>query len=696
VIPPNVNMAIAGGILILTPRPKDRGPHLPVDYWFRSLAEDQKGRAIGVVLSGTGSDGTLGLCEIKAVGGITFAQDESTARHAGMPQSAIHSGSVDFVLSPEAIASRLKEIGQHPYLAPVSMDDRTPEDTDHQFKRILGAIRASTGVDFSLYRDTTIKRRIMRRMALHRLKTWEEYRQFLQDTPAEIEDLYHDLLINVTSFFRDAEMFEALKVHVFPEITREKSPSTPIRMWVPGCSTGQEAYSLAMSLLEYYDDKPITPAIQIFATDLSDQKSLDRARAGVYPESIEAVVSPERLRRFFRREDHVYRINKNIRDSCVFARQNVTSDPPFSHLDIISCRNVLIYLSTPLQKRVLPTFHYALNAPGYLLLGTAETVGENADLFELVDRSHKIYAKKGTAARLPLHYATEGMRGVDMPNTRRFGPLNQVPSDFQREADRMLLGRYAPAGVLINENLDILQFRGRTSAYLEPAPGEPTTNVLKMAREGLFMELRSALTEARKHQRAVRREKVRITADGQAHDVTVEVVPIKPPGAAEGCFLILFHDGEREGARGPSTVPQDKASPGREMPDDGDAASLRQELAATKEYLQSLAEQQDAANEELRSANEEILSSNEELQSTNEELETAKEELQSANEELTTVNEQLQHRNHELSRLNNDLTNLMASTHIPVVMVSSDLRIRSFTGPARKIMSLLPTDVGRP
>ena len=693
VIPPNANLAMEGGKLRVTPRSEGRGPHLPIDFLFRSLAQDQKGRAIGVVLSGTGSDGTLGLCEIKAVGGITFAQREESARHGGMPHSAIDSGCVDFVLPPEEIARQLAQVGGHPYLAavPVPVSEEEPPDHEDHLKRILLAVRSATGVDFSLYRDTTIKRRIMRRMALHAHQSLRDYAKRLQADRGEVDALYHDLLINVTSFFRDNEMFDALKERVFPDLMKSKPPGASFRVWVPGCSTGQEAYSIAIALLEFLDDKPARPPIQVFATDLSDLTALDKARAGIYPESIEGEVSPERLRRFFRKEDHVYRIDKSIREMVVFARQNVTADPPFSHMDLISCRNVLIYLSSALQRRILPTFHYALNVPGFLVLGGAETIGDNGDLFELVDRSQKIYAKKATAIRLPLSYATAGVKGIDALGVRRFVPPGPMPADFQREADRVLLGRYSPAGVLVNENFDIIQFRGATSAYLESPPGEPTTNVLKMAREGLFLELRNALSEARKTNLVVRRDDVQVRGDGRYRDVGLEIIPIKPPGIVENCFLILFHDGTSRTAL-VDPVAEAPAPAGA----DRTVIQLTQELAATKEYLQSMVEQQDAANEELRSANEEILSSNEELQSTNEELETAKEELQSANEELTTVNEQLHHRNLELTRANNDLTNLMSSTNIPVIMVGADLRIRRFTSPARNVMSLLPTDIGRP
>jgi len=694
VIPPNANLAISQGVLLISPRGEARGPHLPVDYLFRSLAEDQQGRAIGVVLSGTGSDGTLGLCEIKAVGGITFAQEEQDASHAGMPRSAIESGCVDFVNPVEGIARRLVEIGKHPYLGSKSLSERFQEEaSDALYKKILAAVRAQKGVDFGLYRDTTIKRRILRRMALRSQRHLADYAHALADDPGEVEALYNDLLINVTSFFRDPAMFEALKHKVFPEIARVKHPTAPVRVWVPGCSTGQEAYSLAITLIEFFDGRPTRPQIQLFATDLSDETALERARAGVYPETIEAEVTPERLHRFFRREDHVYRVDKTLRDMCVFARQNVTADPPFSHLDLISCRNVLIYLASPLQRRVLPTFHYALNATGYLVLGTAESVGDSADLFEMVDREHKIYSKKATASRVPTRFPRGDAR---MPAAagRRPGPMSPEPVDFARETDRLLLGRYAPPGVLVNENFDVVQYRGRTAPFLEVPPGEPTTNVFKLARDGLLIELRNALGEAKRLNKSVRREQVPFRRDGDTYMVALEVTPIVVHGGDAPCYLVLFE--EREPGSEPHVAALAAAALEERTDPEREIVRLGQELTATREYMQSLSDQQDAANDELRSANEEILSSNEELQSTNEELETAKEELQSANEELTTVNEQLQHRNVELGQLNSDLTNLFGSTNIPVVMISGDLKIRRFTQPARRVLNLLPTDIGRP
>lgn len=690
VIPPNTNLGVSGGVLRLTPRGPSRSPHLPIDFLFRSLAIDQEQRAIAVVLSGTGSDGTQGVGEVKVQGGITFAQDPGSAAHAGMPNSAVESGCIDFVLPPAEIARRLGTIGNHPYLAPSAAATVEEPSAEQLYRRILAAVGSATGVDFSLYRDTTIKRRILRRMALHNHESMTEYLERLRTDRGEIDSLYRDLLISVTRFFRDPEMFEALKTTVLPELVDGRQPNDPFRIWVPGCSSGQEAYSLAMTVLEFYDARPVRPPIQIFATDLSDPTALDRARAGVYPEGIEHEVSPERLRRFFKREDHQYRIDKRIRELCVFARQNLTADPPFSHLDLISCRNLLIYLQPPMQKRIIPMFHYALNLPGYLILGTAETVGEFSDLFDLKDRAHRIYAKKPGPPRqqafFPIAHRIQtpfhARRGAPLP-----GPTIQ---DFQKEVDRLLLGRYAPPGVLVDESLEVLQFRGKTSAFLESPSGDPTTNLLKLAREGLFLDLRNALTEAKSQNGRVRREGVWVRTEGGGREVTLEVTPVTPRGGGT-CYLVLFE----EVPSSPAATEEERPQPASPADAAKERVHLRQELDAAQEYVQSMMEQQDAANEELRSANEEILSSNEELQSTNEELETAKEELQSANEELTTVNEQLHRRNQELDQTTNDLTNLLSSSNIPVVMVGPDLRIRRVTPAAKRAMNVMPTDLGR-
>ena len=694
VIPPNTEMEIARGHLRVTPRAETSARHLSVDHFMRSLAQEQRIHAIGVVLSGTGSDGTLGLCEIKDVGGITFVQDEASARHSGMPRSALDCGCADFVLAPDAIAQRLAEIGRHPYLAadPVSEEEA---DAEEQFRNILATVRNATGLDFSHYRDTTVRRRISRRMALHTQPSLSNYVQLLREDRSEVEALYRDLLINVTSFFRDPEMFEELRERIVPQILKDRPHSEPIRIWVPGCSTGQEAYSLAMMFTECLDGRPYRQPIQIFATDVSDLMSIEKARAGVYPETIEGELSPQRLKRFFRKEDHLYRVEKSLRDSCTFARQNLIVDPPFSHMDLISCRNVLIYMAPTLQKRVLPIFHYALNLPGFLVLGSAETVGESTDLFDPIDRAHKIYSKKPVTSRPHFHLPFDVHRPMPTPAFRANaqGPL---PSDFHREADRVTLGRYAPPGVLVNENLEILQYRGRTGPYLESPPGEPTANLLKMAREGLFLDLRVAVGGAKERGAEVLRDGILVKDENGSRKINLRVIPVKPSGTSERCYLILFEEPVKPEPEGSASTEPVGADSGTSSETDRDATRLRHELSATKEFLQSLVEQQDAANEELRSANEEILSSNEELQSTNEELETAKEELQSTNEELTTVNEQLHHRNLELNLITNDLSNLLASTKIPVVMVGSDLRVRRLTPTVRGIMNLLPTDVGRP
>ena len=705
VISPNATLSITRGVLQTEPRGEAK-PHLPVDIFFRSLAQDRGPGAIGIVLSGSDADGALGVEEIKAAGGITLAQDEETAKFPGMPHSAVRSGCVDLVLPPEGIARELARIGRHPYLDGKAA---VPAEED-QFQRILAILRSSTGVDFTAYRDSTIKRRIMRRAVLHTKPTLAEYADFLERNPAEAEALYHDVLINVTSFFRDAETFEALKKIVFPELIKGRAPDTPIRVWVPGCSTGQEAYSLAIALLEFLETTPVRPAIQIFATDLSDEVSLKRAREGIYPKNIELEVSPERLRRYFTRIDDKYRISKAIRDICVFAKQNLAADPPFSRVDLVSCRNVLIYLSPALQRRVIPTFHYALNPVGYLLLGASETIGGFTDLFTVVDHRHRIYVRKATPGRPYPHFHPQAH--LTPPLAGSHPPMAPAP-DWQREADRIALGHYAPPGVLVNSDLDILQFRGRTGPYLQSASGEPSFNLLRMAPDGLFLILRDLVAESRVKGIGIRRDWVRITDDDRVREVAVRVLPVKRPGTAEQCYLILFEENAPRRGTGGDLADRAVTRPGvfarfgrwvRRLfwaapPTDSGAANaarLEDELTSARDYLQSVVEQYDATNEELKSANEEILSSNEELQSTNEELETAKEELQSVNEELTTVNEQLQQRNVELARSADDLSNLLASANVPMLLLGVDLRIRRFTPAAGKTLGLLPGDIGRP
>jgi two-component system CheB/CheR fusion protein len=693
VIPPDTTMTIVSGVLQLSQRRPTPVPHMPVDTFLQSLADDLRERSIGVVLSGSASDGALGLKAIKGEGGVTFAQDPATAAYDGMPRSAIASGAVDFVLSPRAIAQELTRIGRHPYLrdpaAPAVEAEPTDERALGQIYRIL---QQETGVDFRLYRQTTIRRRIARRMLVHRIDTIERYRRVLDDNPDEVQVLYNELLINVTRFFRDPDAFGALQQAVVSRLGRQRAHDQTLRVWVPGCATGEEAYSLAIALLEALEGAGLKAPVQLFGTDVSDA-AVARARAGVYPSNIELDVSPERLRRFFTKLEGQYQVKKSLRELCIFARHNLTKDAPFSSVDVVSCRNVLIYLDASLQRRIMGTFHYALRGTGVLMLGGSETVGPLSDLFTLLDKRHKIYGKKPTSSHTP-----PGTTTFDRPREERERQRAVVPRsdeglprvDLQREVDGILLRRYAPAGVLINEAYEILQFRGHTSAYLEPAAGQASLNLMKMARQGLLMELRGAILSARKRHAAVRREGVRVKQNGGLLTVNVEVIPVRGP-ADERNYLVLFENVRATRAKTPAALrPAPKSAYEQEID------RLGHELTATKEFLQSIVEEREAANEELRSTNEEMQSSNEELQSTNEELETAKEELQSVNEELTTVNEELEHRNAELGVLNNDLNNLIIGVNIPVVILGSDLRIRRFSPMAAKAFNLVPADIGRP
>jgi two-component system, chemotaxis family, CheB/CheR fusion protein len=694
VMPPNTNMAILHARLSLMPRITERGQHLPIDYFLRSLADDQQNRAIGVILSGTASDGTQGLTAIKAAGGMTFAQDEQSAKYSGMPHSAAAAGVVDYILPPAAIARELMRIARHPYVAAVTVAAyRTLVESPDDLNKVFIVLRTATGVDFARYKTTTIKRRIARRMMLQQIDQLPVYVRFLQGNPAEVAALYADLLINVTSFFRERETFEGLTEIVWPGVIQDRPPEMPIRIWVPGCSTGEEAYSLTISLLEFLEARSHRATIQIFATDIS-YTAIETARAGSYGKNIEADVTPERLQRYFVKMKSGYQVSKTIRDQCVFARQDVTKDPPFSKLDLISCRNVLIYLEAETQKRVLPLFHYALNPHGYLLLGNSESIGGFADLFAPGDKRLKVYVKKAPRQR-PHPQMTFDGPAAELPGPRRQQPdAHTGLVDVRKEADRILLAKYAPAGVLINADFDILEFRGRTRDYLEPAPGAASLNLLNMAREELTLFLRTAVHQAKKTQAPIHQAAIRVQTPGGVKVVDVEVLPIETsPTTDEWHFLILFV----EPAAPLPAAAQPEAQPA-EAVDRTDLTTrrLQQELASTREVLRAIIEEKEATNEELRAANEEIQSSNEELQSANEEMQTAREELQSANEELTTVNDELQNRNLELGQANDDLNNLLGIMKTATVILSNDLRIRLFAPAAETLLNLIPSDIGRP
>jgi two-component system CheB/CheR fusion protein len=698
-IAPTVDLTLQNGEIVPVVRESSSRLHAPVDLFFQSLAETRHNQAIGVILSGNASDGALGLKAIKAAGGVTFAQDPETAKYDGMPRSAISTGSVDFVLPPKKIGLELARIGKHPYVAPVSGSqaaDPLPDNTD-SLSKIFSMILASSGVDFTYYKSTTVKRRILRRMMLHRIEKVPQYLAYLRTNPIEISALFDDILINVTEFFRDPEAFRALHETVFPALLSEAHTGDPLRIWVPGCATGEEAYSIAIAALEYLEERKLDTLVQVFATDVSET-ALDRARIGIYPEGVIRAIPPERLRRYFVRLDTGYQINKRVREVCVFARQNLAKDPPFSKLDLISCRNVLIYLGPVLQKRVIPVFHYALRPNGFLLLGSSETIGMFAELFSIVDKKHKIYVRKPARQPVPLDFAVENRVSERAEHQQRAHGSGEL--DLQKEADRVLLARYAPPGVVTDGSLNILQFRGSTSPFLEPSAGIASLNLLRMAREGLLVELRNAFQKSRKQNISVRREGVRLRMDGHVRQVNFEIIPLKRHASREGRYLILFEDAPRTSSRLQDSGAMLQLSSKDSKPPSGEVErenlQLRQDLDATKEYLQSIIEEQEASNEELRSANEEVQSSNEELQSTNEELETAKEELQSTNEELNTVNEELQNRNLQLAQTGNDLLNLLSNVSIPIVMLGNDLRIRRFTPISEKVLNLIPSDVGRP
>ncbi len=692
VIPPNVNMAISKGVLSLTPRGESRGAHLPINFFLRSLAQDKQRHAIGVILSGTGSDGTLGLGEIKAAGGITFAQDESSARFPGKPKSAFSDGFVDIVLPPGDIGHELARIREHPYLSrSPNSQDQSFNSTTEDYNRIIALLRGTSGVDFSHYRDTTLKRRILRRMALGRHEKYRDYVRYLESNEAEVKELYQDILIHVTRFFRDPEVYEAIAKTVLPAIQKTKSAEDSLRVWVAGCSTGEEAYSLAMLFTEFQEKQESRCEIRIFASDISES-SLEKARMGAYPLSIEQDVSEERLRRFFVKNEDGYRVTKEIREMCLFAKHDVGADPPFAKLDLISCRNLLIYLSGPLQARIIPAFHYALNSGGFLLLGTSESIGREADLFTTIDSQHKIFSKKMSAVRIPnLLYKGKETRSKGKEKAKSVqSPPSQL--DFQQATDRMLLRKFIPPGVLVNKDMDVLQFRGRTSPFLEPPQEGTSLNLARMAQESLSLELRNAIRECEASDAPVRREDLKILDGRTIRQVNVEIQPVSLPGGSETCFLILFEEKVSAGSRPSTPIPNIQRGP----EEDEEVSILRLELSAAREYLQTIREQCEAVNEELKSSNEEMESTNEEMQSTNEELETAKEELQSGNEELATMNEELRTRNIELGQLNDDLGNLLSSVEIPIIMLGSDLCIRRFTPAAGKSLRLNGTDIGRP
>ncbi len=742
IIPPNTQTVFRNGRLKLSPREKTKGIFHPIDLFFHSIAAECGSQAIGVVLSGGDGDGALGLSAIKAAGGITFAQDLPSSQFGGMPHSAANTGQVDFILPPAEIAKKLNQMSAHsgsaaggtivatasqpdptaeidldrlserpltPKLSPnTALADSAPAQLD-PLDRIFELLQLQTGANFAGYKHATLNRRMQRRMHQQQIGTVADYLNYLVAYPAEVEALYRDFLIDVTSFFRDPVAFQSLKDNILPQIVRQQQvPKAPIRVWVAGCATGEEVYSIAICLLEVLAELKLPAQIQIFATDLNEL-AIETARAGIYSKAKVEGVSAERLQQFFIPVAGGYQIDRAVRDLCVFAKHNLCSDPPFSRLDTIVCRNVLIYFGAKLQKKVMQTLHYGLKPTGFLMLGSSETTGSSADLFHAVEfaedtsaaKQYKFYTKKLVSLLPNLDFTIGGEIRSYSPLQPPIAPDDRTANiDLQQITDDIVWKRYAPAGVTIDSDLQILQFRGDTSPYLSSAPGKPSFSLLKMARVDLRVELRAAIYQAKKLNLPVSKSSL-------SELIKFEVIPVRVPGLAERYFLILFEP-LVEALPTSLTADLDQANEAAGLPEmtltrkrarktlvERENLQLKHKLALTQEHLQTITEEQEAIEQAARATQEEMLSSNEEFQSTNEELETAKEEIQAANEELSTVNEELRNRNLEATQANNDLLNILSSVRLPILIVDTDLRIGRFTPMAERIFNLIPTDLGR-
>jgi len=690
VIPPNRDMTILHGVLHLFEPAAPRGLRLPIDLFLRSLAQDQQEHSIGVILSGMGSDGTLGLRAIKEKAGLGLVQDAASAKFDSMPRSAIEAGLADIVAPVDELPGKIID-----YLHRAPQPDRKEATLEAQtqsaLEKVVVLLRAHTGHDFSLYKRNTLYRRIERRMGIHQINKMAAYVRYLQENSQELDLLFKELLIGVTNFFRDPSVWEQLREEALPALLASRIPGQILRAWVPGCSTGEEAYSLAIALREAIEAlKPKGQfTIQVFATDL-DRDAVAKARQGLFPANIAADVSEERLRRFFAKEDRGYRVKKEIRELVVFAPQNLIMDPPFTKLDILSCRNLLIYLTAEVQKKLMPLFHYSLTPGGILILGSAETVGGSTDLFAPLNGKARLFRRTESGPRLePVMFPSSFSTG---PSPRPEDvPAPKLPASLQTVADQLVLQRYAQPTVLTNDKGDIFYVSGRTGKFLEPAAGKANWNIFAMAREGLRYELAGAFKDALKQKDSVALHRLKVGTNGGEQRVNVTVQQLDEPGPLQGLVMIVFTE-----VAAPTGGAKEAERPPKAYARSAQLADLEQELLQVRGEARATHEEMQTSQEELRSANEELQSTNEELQSTNEELTTSKEEMQSMNEELQTVNNELQAKVDELSRVSSDMKNLLNSTDIATLFLDNELNVRRFTPQTTKIIKLIPADLGRP
>lgn len=680
VIPYNKGLEIKDGNIKLIPR-SEKSIVITIDTLFSSLAQAQKERVIGIVLSGSGSDGTIGIKEIKLEGGLTFAQDD-TAKFTSMPHAAIASGAVDFILSPKDIALELARLSKHPYVKTTATKTNGEDLIDNanpDLKSILGQLHKVTGVDFSAYKMNTIKRRIIRRMLLYKITSLKDYAKLLNEKNEETDILYQDLLINVTSFFRDTDSHKYLKENLFPKLLKRKKPGETLRIWVPACATGEEAYSIAMMILEIQGTLMTTTPVQIFATDLSEN-AIGKARIGIYTKQELETVSPKRIQRFFTKADGSFRVNKPVRDICVFAPHNILRDPPFSRLDFISCCNLFIYLDTAAQKKAVNTFHYALNSDGYLMLGKSESISQSGHLFTNINNTHKIFSRKLNSGsnRLPElapRFASQSVAEVNIPHASATKRNKNIPvhhNGLDNAIDAVLISEFMPSSVVINHDMEIVQFRGITDVFLTHPKGKATFNILKMARPEIAFELRNAISKVIKTKQRFRKADIELKINSLIRVISLEIVPLRIEGS-EPLILIVFNEQEQ------AEVYSKQANNGKNnsLAKDRRILKLEQELAAAHADALAISQEQEAFTEELQSAHEEVISSNEELQTVNEELETSKEEIESANEELTTTNQELQTRNDLLNESYEYSNAIVATMHEPMLVLGKDLRVKS-------------------